>query len=196
MAVFIFATHNDHKLEEVQTMLSSSGIDIVSLKDKDFHEDIEETGSTMDANALIKSRTIYNAFHQPVFSDDSGLEVMALDMEPGVHTARYAGPEKDSEANMSKLLDRMKGIEDRRAQFRAVVALIWDGEEYLFEGVVKGRIAQEKKGDGGFGYDPIFIPDGFDESFAELGSELKNGMSHRFRAIDKMRRFLETKKAD
>lgn len=192
----IFATANNHKLEEVRTILGWPEQSLISLRDISWEEDIEETGETLEENALIKSRTVYSKTGMNVFSDDSGLEVYALDMAPGVHTARYAGPQKDANDNMNKLLDALKDKQDRRARFRAVIALIWEGEEHLFEGIVEGHIAYRKSGSGGFGYDPIFIPEGYDKSFAELDDEIKNGISHRFRSVDKMRRFLENKVED
>ncbi|NNF21187.1 MAG: RdgB/HAM1 family non-canonical purine NTP pyrophosphatase [Saprospiraceae bacterium] len=187
----IFATSNIHKLEEVRSILGWSDDSLQSLKDISWNEEIEETGDTLEENALIKSRTIYSETGRNVFSDDSGLEVIALGMAPGVHTARYAGPHKNADDNMDKLLDVLKGEKNRRARFRAVVALIWEGKEYLFEGIVNGLIAYEKLGTGGFGYDPIFIPEGYDQTFAQLDDDIKNGMSHRYRSIDKMRGFLE-----
>ncbi len=186
----IFATHNAHKLEEVSTILSYTGTNLLGLGDINYNEEIEETGGTLRANASIKSQTIHKATGQSVFSDDSGLEVMSLGMDPGVHTARYAGAARDNQANMEKLLSELSSHSDRTARFRTVVSLIWHGEEYFFEGIVNGRIAHQQAGEKGFGYDPIFIPYGYDRSFAQLPSEVKNGMSHRYRAICQMQRFL------
>ncbi|NNE27549.1 MAG: RdgB/HAM1 family non-canonical purine NTP pyrophosphatase [Saprospiraceae bacterium] len=193
MSELVFASSNAHKVDEVRTILGLDKTQLLSLKDINWLEEIEETGSTLTENALIKSRTIADAKKINVFSDDSGLEVEALNMAPGVYTARYAGPQKDATDNMNKLLNALDGETNRKARFRAVVALVLDDEEHIFEGIVNGRIALEKKGNGGFGYDPIFIPDGYDKSFAELPESVKNKMSHRSRAVDKMRRFLESR---
>ncbi len=187
----IFATHNLHKLQEVEAMLSSTGIKLISLTDIAYKQDIDETGDTLRDNASIKSQTIYKAKGQSVFADDSGLEVIALDMLPGVHTARYAGEARNNQANMEKLLQALEHISSRAARFRTVISLIWEGEEHFFEGIVNGRIAVKQAGAQGFGYDPIFIPYGSDQTFAELPSEVKNGMSHRYRAISQMQKFLE-----
>jgi len=186
----ICATHNEHKMEEIRAIFNMPFIQLKSLKELNFHEDIEETGSTMEANALIKARYIAAKNTTNVMAEDSGLEVIALNMAPGVYTARYAGTAKDDQANMKKLLTNLLDVEDRSARFRSVFALILNGKEYVFEGWVNGQIAQEQKGSGGFGYDPIFIPHGYNETFAELQSEVKNEMSHRYRALMKMFAFL------
>ena len=190
----IFASHNRHKLEEIQDMMGEDLIEIRSLDDIGFHEEIIEDGATLEANAQIKSQTIYEKTGSNVFSDDTGLEVYALDMEPGVKTARFAGEQKSAEDNMQLLLENLKGIQDRRARFRTAIVLIMDGEQHLFEGIVEGRIAEEKRGEGGFGYDPVFIPEEYDLSFAEMSLTMKNTMSHRFRAFEKMKQFLQNKK--
>ena len=187
----IFASANRHKLEEVGKVVDTSNYSLRSLIDVDIHEEIVEDGSTLEENALIKARYVYNKTGLNVFSEDTGLEVFALGGAPGVITARYAGPQKDADDNMDLLLKNLEPHDDRSAQFRACVALIYDGKEVLFEGIVKGRIARVKSGSEGFGYDPIFIPDGYDKSFAELPDEVKLGMSHRSRAVEKMFRFLE-----
>ena len=189
----IFATHNAHKLEEVSAMLSDTGTNLLGLRDINFNEEIHETGDTLRNNASIKSQTIHEATGQSVFSDDSGLEVLALGMDPGVLTARYAGAGRDNMANMEKLLSELSSHSDRTARFRTVISLIWAGEEHFFEGIVNGRIAMKQEGEKGFGYDPIFIPYGYDRTFAQLPSDVKNGMSHRYRAICQMQRFLLTK---
>lgn len=187
---FIFATGNQHKLDEVSAMLAQHWLQLVSLKELGFTEDIAETGSTLSENALIKARLIAERYQgSPVFSEDTGLEVMALGMAPGVYTARYAGDAKDAQANMDKLLREVQG-KDRTARFRTVVALCWKDKEYLFEGWVNGKIAHEKSGGGGFGYDPVFIPYGHEKSFAELPAEIKNSISHRYRAMMRMKKFL------
>jgi XTP/dITP diphosphohydrolase len=182
----IFATGNDHKVLEAKGILSKSKFHFESLKDIGFTDDIIEDGPTLEANALIKARHIYNIYQKDVFSEDTGLEVAALNMAPGVITARYAGPQKNHTDNINLTLKNLNGKKDRSAQFRAVIALIYRNKEYLFEGVVRGRIATEPYGKGGFGYDPIFIPEGYDKTFAELGTEIKSILSHRFRAIQKM----------
>lgn len=190
-STLIFATHNAHKLEEVKAMLSATNVDLVSLSELGYNQDIAETGDTLLKNASIKSQTIYKAKGQSVFADDSGLEVMALDMAPGVHTARYAGEAKDNQANMRKLLQALEKKTYRTARFRTVISLIWKGEEHFFEGIVNGKIAHREAGAGGFGYDPVFIPYGYDETFATLPLEVKNGISHRYRAICQMQKFIE-----
>jgi len=186
----IFATANVHKQEEVGKVIDHSKFEFVNLKDVGITEDIEETGDTLEANALIKARYVVERTKSNVFSEDTGLEVDALGGDPGVITARYAGPQKDANDNMDLLIKNLEGQEDRSAQFRAVIALIIDGQEVLFEGIVRGSIAQEKSGVDGFGYDPIFIPEGYDKTFAELPDEIKLGMSHRTRAVNKMVEFL------
>lgn len=186
----IFATHNQHKLEEVKTMLASTPFDIVGLTEMDYHDEIIEDGTTLEQNATIKSETIFKKYNIDVFSDDSGLEVEALDMAPGVYTARYAGVQKNAHDNMDKVLQNLQGISNRKARFRAVVSLIIDGKEHQFEGIVNGTIAHQKSGKEGFGYDPIFIPEGHDVTFAELPAQVKNEISHRGRAIAKLCDFL------
>jgi XTP/dITP diphosphohydrolase len=179
-----FATNNEHKLSEIRSMLVD-GYKIISLKELGCEVDIPETADTFAGNALIKARYLYENYHIDCFADDTGLEVDALGGQPGVHSARYAG-NHDSEANMEKLLYELKEKKDRNAQFRTVIALIINGEENLFEGIVRGRIATERHGKEGFGYDPIFIPDGYSESFAEMGVSAKNLISHRGKAIRKL----------
>lgn len=189
----IFATGNNHKAKEVRQILGE-GTPIKTLKDISFNKDIKETGSTLEENALIKARTIYQLTGQDVFADDSGLEVWSLDMLPGVNTARYAGNQKNADDNMNKLLDALKNEKDRSARFRAVMALIINGEEFLFEGIVNGLISKQKEGIDGFGYDPIFIPEGHQQTFAELPVDVKNQISHRYNALSKMKLFLDSKK--
>ena len=185
----VFATNNKHKLDEIRAILGDK-IELLSLNDINCHDDIPETADTLQGNALIKARYIYEKFGMNCFADDTGLEVDALGGEPGVYSARYAGEECDPKANMKKLLDNLTGKNNRNAQFRTVIALIIDGEEKLFEGCVKGIISNEKMGDAGFGYDPIFIPEGFSESFAQMSSEMKNSISHRYRATEKLCKYL------
>lgn len=187
----VFATNNKHKLEEIRDILGSR-VEVLSLNDINCHDEIPETADTLEGNALIKARYIYEKYGVDCFADDTGLEVDILNGAPGVYSARYAGESNDSEANMNKLLQNLTGKSNRIAQFRTVIALIIKGEEKIFDGIVKGFIAEEKKGDSGFGYDPIFIPDGFSESFAQMTNEQKNSISHRFRATEKLNDYLKT----
>ncbi len=186
---FVFATNNAHKLEEVTSMLGNK-IELLSMKDIDCNDDIPETADTLEGNALLKARYIFDKYHVDCFADDTGLEVEALDGAPGVYSARYAGDAHNSEANMKKLLKEMEGMENRKARFRTVFALIVDGKEHLFEGIVKGEITRNRKGTSGFGYDPIFIPEGYGQTYAEMGNELKNKISHRALAGQKLCNFL------
>jgi XTP/dITP diphosphohydrolase len=189
MRELVFATNNQHKVEEVQNKLKGL-CKIHTLKEFGCTDDIPEDHDTLEGNASQKSHYLYNKYGCDCFSDDTGLEVEALNGEPGVYSARYAGEGKDSEANMLKLLKNLEGKENRKAQFRTVISLILDGKEYLFEGVVKGKILTEKHGKEGFGYDPIFMPDGYNRSFAELTMEEKNAISHRGHAVEKLFDFL------
>jgi XTP/dITP diphosphohydrolase len=187
----VFATNNAHKLEEVATILGEK-IELFSLNDIGCYTDIPETAATLEGNALLKSSFIFKNYGLDCFADDTGLEVEALDGAPGVYSARYAGGEgHDSQANMLKLLRDLEGKENRKAQFRTAISLILDGKEYLFEGVIKGEIIKEKRGDSGFGYDPIFKPEGYDKTFAELGNDIKNKISHRALAVQKLCEFLQ-----
>lgn len=186
---FVFATNNTHKLEEVSAILGKK-IELLSMKDIDFNVDIPETADTLEGNALIKARYIFENYHLDCFADDTGLEVEALNGAPGVYSARYAGDAHDSEANMKKLLKEMENVENRRARFRTVFALIINGKEHLFEGIVKGEIIKNRKGTSGFGYDPVFVPEGYSQTFAEMGNELKNKISHRAMATQKLCHFL------
>ena len=186
----VFATNNKHKLQEVRDIVGDR-VEVLSLADINCYDDIPETADTLQGNALIKARHIYAKYGLDCFADDTGLEVEALDGAPGVYSARYAGEECDSEANMQKLLQNLTGKTNRNAQFRTVIALIINGEEKLFNGIVKGAIATDKKGDSGFGYDPVFVPEGYSESFAQMSSEMKNSMSHRFRATQQLGDFLK-----
>ena len=189
----VFATNNKNKLSEIRDILGKE-IEVLSLKDISCDVDIPETADTLEGNSMQKAEYIYNNYGMNVFADDTGLEVDALNGEPGVYSARYAGGEgHDSEANMKKLLSKLNGVTNRKARFRTSVALILDGERYSFEGIVNGEILTEKSGTEGFGYDPIFKPDGYDKSFAELGIEIKNKISHRANAIKKLTEFLKTK---
>lgn len=186
---FVFATNNAHKLEEVSAILGSK-VELLSMKDIDCRVDIPETADTLEGNALIKARYIFENYHVDCFADDTGLEVEALNGAPGVYSARYAGNAHNSEANMKKLLQDMEGMENRKARFRTVFALIINGKEHLFEGIVRGEITKNRRGTAGFGYDPIFIPEGYTQTYAEMGNELKNKISHRALATNKLCRFL------
>lgn len=186
MKQLVFATNNAHKLSEIKAILGSD-IEILSLADINCHEDIPETADTLEGNALIKARWVYERYGLDCFADDTGLEVAALGGAPGVHTARYAYPDRhDPMANTKKLLRELENKNDRRAQFRTVIALIENGEEQLFEGVVEGYIPTEERGTEGFGYDPVFIPEDTGKTFAELGVDVKNEISHRARAVKKL----------
>lgn len=179
----VFVTNNAHKLEEIRAILGER-IEILSLSDIGCHADIPETADTLEGNARQKSRYVYEQYGLDCFADDTGLEVESLGGAPGVYSARYAdGQGHDSQANMNKLLKEMEEKNNRKAQFRTIISLIEKGEERQFEGIVKGQITKEKRGESGFGYDPIFQPDGYDTTFAELGSDIKNRISHRARAV-------------
>lgn len=191
MMKIVFATNNAHKLQEIRDILGES-FDIVSLADIGCHEDIPETGATLEENARQKATYIKTHYGFDCFADDTGLEVEALHGEPGVHSARYAeGTDHDSEANMAKLLCKLAGKSNRKARFRTVISLLINDEEHQFEGQVDGHIALEKQGNEGFGYDPIFVPDGYDKSFAQLGETIKNGISHRARAVAQLAAYLQ-----
>jgi len=186
----VFATNNAHKLSEIRQILGHK-IEVLSLSDIGCHDDIPETGTTLEANALQKARYIRDKYGYDCFADDTGLEVDALGGEPGIYSARYAGGEgHDSEANMQKLLQKLDGEDNRTARFRTVIALLQGNEQKLFEGIVNGTITREKSGAEGFGYDPIFMPDGYDQTFAELGMDIKNRISHRARATAQLAAYL------
>ena len=186
----VVATNNAHKLEEIAAILGDE-MKLLSLKDIRCNADIPETADTLEGNARQKAQYIYNNYGMDCFADDTGLEVEALNGAPGVFSARYAGDGHDSEANMQKLLQELEGKENRKAQFRTAICLIMEGQEYLFEGIVKGKIIEEKRGGAGFGYDPVFVPEGYDLTFAELGNDIKNTISHRARAVEKLCTFLK-----
>lgn len=199
----VFATNNSHKLQEIRDILGNE-FEIVSLKEIGCDVDIPETGDTLEENALQKAQYVYDHYHISCFADDTGLEVEALNGAPGVHSARYAeGTDHDNEANMNKLLQELEGKENRQARFRTVICLIEKKDVcpcgctsikkvHRFEGIVNGTIATEKHGTEGFGYDPIFIPEGYNKSFAELGENIKNCISHRAKAVDKLAEFLKS----
>lgn len=186
----VFATNNAHKLSEVAQVVGEK-FELVTLRECGITEDIPENEPTLEGNALAKARYVYSRTGLNCFADDTGLEVDALGGEPGVRSARYATDGHDDEANKRLLLERMQGVGNRAAQFRTAVALIMDGEEYLFEGIVRGDIATEEHGEGGFGYDPLFFPEGGAKTFAEMSAEAKNEISHRGRAVRKLAEFLQ-----
>ncbi len=185
----IFATHNQHKLQEIKLLLPKS-IELFSLADINFTDDIAETADTLTDNALLKARHIYNKYNLNCFADDSGLEVEALNGAPGVYSARYAGLQKSDADNNQKLLDELKDKDDRDACFKTVIALIINGKERTFEGVIEGVILTDKHGDKGFGYDPLFKPNGYDQTFAQMTTDEKSKISHRGLAVNKLVNFL------
>lgn len=187
----IFATQNQNKAKEIQSLLPDH-IVVKTLKDIDCDTDIPENQPDLKGNALEKAKYVMEHFNANCFADDTGLEIEALNGEPGVFSARYAGPEKDSEKNMDLVLAKLKGESNRNAQFRTVIALIINGETYFFEGIVKGKIRTKRAGGDGFGYDPIFEPEGCGKTFAEMSLEEKNTMSHRGRALEKMVAFFNS----
>ena len=186
----IFATHNNNKLLEVKKMISKK-IEIKSLSDLGYNFEIPENEKTIEENAIFKAKFIYSKFKLNVFADDTGLEVEALGGKPGVHSARYAGNDKDNKKNIKKLLDSISGIENRKANFKTVISLIFKDKLYVFEGKIYGKISDEEKGLFGFGYDPVFIPDGFKKTFGELNPEIKNTISHRAIAFNKLISFIK-----
>lgn len=194
----VFATNNNHKLSEIQDILGNT-IEVKSLKDIGCHVDIPETGTTLEENAQIKANYVWDNFQTMVFADDTGLEIDALNGEPGVYSARYAGGEgHDSEANIQKVLANLQGVENRKARFRTVIAFIYKDKKTgnkttkLIEGIVDGSIITEKRGEAGFGYDAIFVPEGYDKTFGELGMDIKNSISHRARAVQQFAKELQT----
>lgn len=189
MHQLVFATNNAHKLEEVADKIKGQ-IKLLSLNDIGSVDDIAETGVTFRENASIKSHYINDKYKLDCFGDDSGLEIDALNGEPGVYSARYAGEHGNHDANIDKVLEELKNETNRKARFRTVISLIWNGKEYFFDGVVEGTIRRERSGSKGFGYDPIFQPDGYDITFADMSMEEKNGISHRAIAVEKLVAFL------
>ena len=186
----VFATQNKNKLSEIQAMMPE-GIELISLQDLNHTEDIEETGTTLRENALIKARVIYQKYGMNCFADDSGLEVEALDGAPGVYSARYAGEEQIAANNVKKLLDEMKDKENRVACFKTVIALVLNDQEHFFEGAIEGEITYSEMGESGFGYDPVFKPLGYERTFAQMSACEKNAISHRARAVNKLVDFLK-----
>lgn len=196
MKKIVFATNNAHKLSEIRDILKDN-FEVISLAELGCHDDIPETADTLEGNALQKAHYINDRYGVDCFADDTGLEVEAFNGGPGIYTARFGtmngyGESHDADANTRCLLDKLKGEENRKAQFRTAIALILDGEEHLFEGIVRGVITTEKRGEKGFGYDPVFMPEGYDGTFAELGVEVKNEISHRARAVKKLAEYLKT----
>lgn len=189
MSTFIFATNNQHKVDEIRSVIGSS-FDIITLKEAGIDIDIPEPHDTLEANASEKSQTIHRLTNQDCFSEDTGLEVEALQGEPGVKSARYAGDGRDFQQNIDKLLQKLGNNPNRAARFRTVISLILNQQEYLFEGICTGKIAEDQKGNQGFGYDPVFIPDGATKSFAEMSLEEKNQFSHRQKAVTQLIDFL------
>jgi XTP/dITP diphosphohydrolase len=185
----VFATNNDHKVKEIKFAVGAS-LEVVSLHEAGIAIDIPEPWDTLEANAKEKSSTIHRLTGENCFSEDTGLEVYALNGEPGVHSARYAGEQQSFAANIQKLLDRLGAADDRRARFRTVISLIWQGGEYLFDGICEGHILTNPVGEDGFGYDPIFVPEGDTRSFAQMSSQEKNHYSHRRKAADQLVAFL------
>lgn len=185
----IFATNNDHKAEEIRAVLTGP-IELLTLKEAGIDIDIPEPHQTLEENAREKSMTIYSMTHTNCFSEDTGLEVDELNGEPGVHSARYAGDSRSFDANIDKLLGKLDGKQNRKARFRTIISLVLDGKETIFEGICEGSIINERRGTQGFGYDPIFIPAGFDRTFAEMDINEKAQISHRARATEKLVTFL------
>jgi XTP/dITP diphosphohydrolase len=193
MKTLVFATNSLHKLEEAMEILGDN-VHLLSLKEIHCLDDIPETADTLEGNALLKARYVKENYDYDCFADDTGLEVPALNGAPGVYSARYSGELKNPAANRQKLLRALDGKEDRSACFRTVAALIREGKEYLFEGIVNGKIITEEKGSAGFGYDSVFVPEGYVQTFAELGMDIKNAISHRAMAINKLKQFLDEQK--
>ncbi len=185
MKALVFATNNKHKLEEIRS-IAGGKCKIMSLSEIDCHDDIPETADTLEGNALLKARWVKERYGYDCFADDTGLEVEALDNRPGVYSARYAGEDCNSENNIDKLLGELAGVANRRARFRTVIALVTGEEEHLFDGVIYGNISTERHGEGGFGYDKVFRPEGSERTFAEMAAEEKNAVSHRARATKQL----------
>jgi len=189
---FVIATNNRHKVDEIKPVFPK-GITLLTLDEVNVKEEIPETADTLEGNALQKARFVYERLKLNCFADDTGLEVEALNGAPGVYSARYAGEGKSAADNIVKLLSELKGVLNRKAKFRTVIAAIIDGKEYTFEGAVEGTIAENPMGQKGFGYDPVFVPDGYSVSFAQMTLEEKNSLSHRSRAVKAFVKFLESK---
>lgn len=190
----VFVTNNQHKIKEIKSLIDKS-FNILSLEDIGFEGDVPETNPTIEGNASQKSFYIYNKYKINCFADDTGLEIKSLNGRPGVYSARYAGDECDSKKNMKRVMEELLGKDDRSARFRTIISLIINGEEKTFEGIVNGQILSRKKGKDGFGYDPIFLPDGYDLSFAEMSLDEKNKISHRARATKRLVEYLNSFKS-
>lgn len=188
----IFATHNSNKAFEIQKLLPEH-FHVLTLDDLNFFDEIPENEPTIEGNSAFKANFVFNKFNLNCFADDTGLEIEALKGRPGVHSARYAGEEKNADENMNLVLKELNQVSNRRARFKTIITLIIDGEQHIFEGIVNGRIIDEKRGTNGFGYDPIFIPENETKTFAEMGLSEKNKFSHRARALEKMIAFLKVK---
>jgi XTP/dITP diphosphohydrolase len=186
----IFATHNSNKAFEIQNLLPSN-FHVLTLDDIDLNEEIPEKEPTIEGNSLFKAQFVFNKYNLNCFADDTGLEIDALKGRPGVHSARYAGEERNSDANMNRVLDELTGVENRNARFKTIITLFINGKQHIFEGIVNGQIISEKRGNNGFGYDPIFIPENETLTFAEMSLSEKNKFSHRARALEKMISFLK-----
>ena len=193
MKTIVFATNNRHKLKEVREIILDE-VQIVGLSEIGCHVDIPETANTLDGNAQLKAEYVYEHFGYDCFADDTGLEVEALNGAPGAHSARYAGDSHDTDANIEKLLHVLDGKPNRKARFRTVIALILNGRTVFFEGIIDGQIIDKKTGKNGFGYDPVFVPDGYNETFAELSADIKNEISHRALAVKKLAEYLSYKR--
>ncbi len=189
MYTLIFATNNANKIAEIQSLVGPD-FSIIDMKSAGIHIDIPEPHHTLNENALEKAQTIFNITKTNCFSEDTGLEIEALNGAPGVKSARYAGEDRNFQANIDKVLDQLKNVENRKAQFRTVICLIWEGQTYYFEGICKGHISISMQGEKGFGYDPIFVPEGSKKSFAEMNMEEKNRFSHRQKAVSQLFEFL------
>ncbi|MBK7524924.1 MAG: RdgB/HAM1 family non-canonical purine NTP pyrophosphatase [Saprospiraceae bacterium] len=192
MTELIFATKNINKSSELKEILHGTNYKVLDLNDLGFNGEIDESGSTIHDNAKIKAFYLYEMTQKPSLSEDTGLEVDELEGEPGVYSARYAGLQRSDADNVNKLLEKMKQVSDRSAQFRTVIALATSENVFYFEGIVRGKIAESPMGHGGFGYDPVFIPEGYDKTFGELSKEIKNKISHRAKALEKLIEFLTT----
>jgi len=195
MIELVFATNNRHKLNEL-SKLAGDKFHLLSLKDINCYDDIPETADTLEGNAALKAQYIWEKFGINCFADDTGLEVDVLNGQPGVYSARYAGEDQDSEANLSKVLEELKDNSNRKARFRTVICLIIDGKEHYFEGIVNGNLLSVRQGKEGFGYDPIFVPDGYNNTFAEMDMDVKNKISHRGIATEKLIAFLKNLNSD
>ncbi len=192
MTNIVFASNNSHKIIEVADKIKDSSLRIIGLNEINCHEDIPETQATIQGNAIQKAQYVKDNYGYDCFAEDTGLEIDALNGKPGVHTARYAGESRDTDANMNLVLTQLKNVELRTARFRTVIALIYNGKSYTFEGICEGQVATQKSGEKGFGYDPIFIPEGYTQTFAELSKDVKNTISHRAKAVEKLIAFFDS----